>query len=87
MQVLLLVSRETFFERVSNTVKLGVVKKVNTQKSRKTEKGVENEGKSVTHLTFGSTFCNMKMTIFLSNFSHFSHRKNPHEFLRNALNL
>ena len=67
MQVLLLVYRETFFERVSNTVKLGVVKKVNTQKSRKNEKGVENEGKSVTHLTFGSTFCNMKMTtIFLS---------------------
>lgn len=41
MQVLLKVSRETFFERVSNTVKLGVVKKVNTQKSRKNEKGVE----------------------------------------------
>ena len=64
MQILLHVSEETFFERVSNTVKLGVVKKVNTQKSRKNEKGV---GKSVTHLTFGSTFCNMKMTtIFLS---------------------
>ena len=70
MQVLLLVSREweTFFERVSNTVKLGVVKKVNTQKSRKNEKGV---GKSVTCPVFCPFRQNLLNTYFVSQHYEF----------------